>query len=206
MGERIGVFGGTFDPVHIGHLAAAVAVGHALALDRCLLVVAREPWQKVGVRTITPAEDRFAMVEAAVADVAGLEASRVELDRPGPTYTADTLAALAAADRELFLVLGTDAAGGLDTWERVEEVRTLATLVVVARPGAPPARPPDVGGGSWRVVDVEIPALDVSSTDLRARAADGRPLDVLVPPAALREARRRGLYAGPVLDVAPEGS
>lgn len=191
--ERIGVFGGTFDPIHVGHLVAAVNARHALGLDRVLLVVANVPWQKVGSRTITPAEDRFAMVAAAAEGVAGLEASRIEIDRGGPSYTADTLAELAAAHpgAELFLVVGTDVADDLDTWERVEEVRRLATLVVVNRPGA---RVPELAG--WRVRFVEIPNLDISSTDLRARAADGRPLDFLVPDAVIRCIRERGLYAG----------
>ena len=185
---RIGVFGGTFDPVHIGHLAVAVAARHDLALDRVLLVVANVPWQKAGTRPLTPAEDRHAMVEAAVADLDGIEASRIELDRGGPSYTVETLEALHADGApELFLVLGADAAANLHTWVRAEEVPRLAELVAVPRPGTP--SPPGM-----RTLDV--PHLDVSSSDLRARVADGRPLDVLVPAAALRVIRERGLYAG----------
>src|SRR5690606_22240073 len=125
--ERLGIFGGTFDPPHIGHLVSAVNVRHALALDRVLLVVNNEPWQKVGERAISPADDRMAMVEAAVADVAGLEPSRLELDAGGLSYTADTLRTLLAEDptRELFVILGADAAAGILSWERVEEVRDL---------------------------------------------------------------------------------
>jgi nicotinate-nucleotide adenylyltransferase len=89
-GERLGIFGGTFDPPHVGHLVTAVNVRHDLALDRVLLVVNDQPWQKLGTRDISSAEDRFAMVEAAVGDVEGLEASRVELDRGGMSFTADT--------------------------------------------------------------------------------------------------------------------
>src|SRR3954447_22668934 len=92
---RLGVLGGTFDPIHVGHLVAAVNVRHALDLDRVLLVVANEPWQKVGDRAVTPAHDRLAMVEAAVGDVDGIEASRIEVVRGGSSYTADTLAQLA---------------------------------------------------------------------------------------------------------------
>src|SRR4051812_49866114 len=88
---RLGVYGGTFDPVHIGHMAVAVNVRHALRLDRLLMVVANVPWQKVGVRVLSPAEDRLAMVMAAVEGLEGVEASRLELDRGGPSYTADTL-------------------------------------------------------------------------------------------------------------------
>src|SRR5688572_11078610 len=177
-GERLGIFGGTFDPPHVGHLVTAVNVRHELRLDRVLLVVSGVPWQKVGTRPISPPEARFAMVEAAVGDVEGLEASRVEIDAGGPSYTADTLAALRAEDpeRELFVILGADAAAGLLSWERWEEVRDLSTVVVVDRPGAPPAAAP----AGWRWTHLEVPRLDVSSTDLRARAVDGRPLDYLV--------------------------
>lgn len=193
--RRLGVFGGTFDPIHVGHLVAAVNARHELALDRVLLVVANVPWQKIGSRAITPAEDRYAMVAAATRDVEGLEASRIEIERGGMSYTADTLAQLAEAhpEAELHLIVGTDVAGELDTWERVEEVRRLSTLVVVNRPGA---RLPDLAASGWRVRTVEIPNLDISSTDLRARAADGRPLDFLVPEAVIRCIRERGLYAG----------
>ena len=129
-GERLGIFGGTFDPPHVGHLVTAVNARHELGLDRVLLVVSNVPWQKVGTREISPAEARLAMVDVAVADVEGLEASRLELDAGGPSYTADTLATLLAEDpqRELFVILGEDAAAGLLTWERWEEVRDLATF------------------------------------------------------------------------------
>ncbi|MGH9216846.1 MAG: nicotinate-nicotinamide nucleotide adenylyltransferase, partial [Acidimicrobiales bacterium] len=118
-GERLGIFGGTFDPPHVGHLVTAVNVRHELVLDRVLLVVADQPWQKVGTRDISSAEDRFAMVEAAVGDVEGLEASRIELDRGGMSYTADTLSQLLAADPtlDLYVILGSDAAVGLPGWE-----------------------------------------------------------------------------------------
>ena len=193
-GERIGVFGGTFDPVHVGHLAAAVNVRHALALDRVLLVVANIPWQKAGERSVTDAEDRYAVVRAAAEGLEGVEASRLEIDRGGPSYTADTLSELTARHpgAELFLVLGSDVVDELDTWERSDEVGRLATLVAVARPGAVVTSPPP----SWRMEVVEVPALDVSSTDLRRRVATGRPIDVLVPAEAVREIRERGLYAG----------
>lgn len=187
------MFGGTFDPVHVGHLAAAVNVRHSLALDRLLLVVANQPWQKAGVRPISGAEDRLAMVEAAVAGVPGLEASRLEIDRGGPSYTADTLARLhdLAPEADLYLVVGSDVAPELDTWERIAEVRERSILVVVKRPGSRPVTP-----AGWRTEAVEVPALEISSTDLRTRAADGRPLDFLVPGPAIRVIRERGLYSG----------
>jgi nicotinate-nucleotide adenylyltransferase len=191
---RLGVLGGTFDPIHVGHLVAAVNVRAALELDKVLLVVANVPWQKAGERYLTPAEDRFALVEAAVGEVEGVEASRLEIDRGGESYTADTLAQLVEADSDVdpFLIVGSDVADVLDTWDRVDLVRRLATLVVVNRPGAPmPAL-----DERWRVEQVVIPNLEISSTDLRARAAAGRPLDYLVPAAAVRCIEERGLYAG----------
>lgn len=191
---RIGVLGGTFDPVHVGHLAAAVEVRFALGLDRTLLMVANVPWQKAGARAVTPAEDRYAVVQAAVDGIDGLEASRIELDRGGPSYTADTVADLARREpgAELFLVVGADVVPDLPTWERVDEVRAGVTLVIVDRPGAALVVPPP----PWRSLAVRVPALDVSSRDLRARVAAGRPIDALVPVAAVRQIRRLGLYAG----------
>lgn len=192
MSERLGVFGGTFDPVHIGHLVAAVNVRHALALDRVLMVVANEPWQKEG-RPLTPAEERLAVVEAAVGDTAGLEVSRMEIDRRGPSYSADTLAELTSAHpaAQLFLVVGADVAADLSTWVRWDEAARLSTLVVVNRAGAPDPVIPD----QWRVERVEIPALEVSSSDLRRRVARGMPLDHLTPPAAINRIQELGLYS-----------
>jgi nicotinate-nucleotide adenylyltransferase len=188
------VFGGTFDPVHNGHLAAAVNVRERLGLDTVLLVVANIPWQKTATRAVTPAEERLAVVEAAIEGVEGLEASRLEIDRGGPSYTADTLAELARLDpaAELYLIVGSDLAPELSSWERVEEVRRLATLVVAARPGSQDCAAPR----GWRQLRVEVPGLDISSSDLRARVAAGRPLDFLVPPAAIRCIQQLGLYAG----------
>lgn len=192
-GTRIGVFGGTFDPVHVGHLVAAVNARHALDLDRVLLVVAGQPWQR-SPGPVAPARQRQQVVAAAVAGQDGLEASDLEVTRGGPSYTADTLEALGRMypGAELFLIVGADVADELDSWERAEACRALATLVVVNRPGVSVARLPL----DWPSVTVEIPALDISSTDLRARAADGRPLEFLVPDEAIRRIRRLGLYAG----------
>lgn len=192
MSERLGIFGGTFDPPHVGHLVTAVNVRHELGLDRVLLVVNDQPWQKLGTRDISPAEDRLAMVEAAVGSVEGLEASRIEIDRGGLSFTADTLRELRDGDpsRDLFVVLGSDAASALPTWERAAEVRDLATVVVVERPGAREVAP--LSGWSW--LRVEVPRLEVSSTDLRARVADGRPLDYLLTPDVIATVHERGLY------------
>ena len=194
--RRIGVFGGTFDPPHVGHLVTAVNVRHALDLDVVLLVVANDPWQKSGAREVSAAADRLALVRAAVGDVEGLEASDIELARGGTSYTADTLKDLKDLHPgvELFLVLGSDAAAGLPTWDRAEEVRAAATVVVVTRPGAEHGSPPP----GWDWTSVETPRLEVSSTDLRARIVDGRPLDYLLTPAVIDCIEARGLYrAGP---------
>lgn len=185
------MLGGTFDPVHIGHLVTGSNVRHELGLDVVLFVVAHDPWQKAD-RAITPSDLRLAMVEAAVAGHDGLEACNVEIQRGGISYTADTLQELREAHpgSELFLIIGQDQAANLHTWGRVEEIRALSTLVVVRRPGS-------VGvlsdlGASAREVDV--PSLEVSSSDLRARFCHGQPVDWLVPDPVVRFVRERGLY------------
>jgi len=190
--DRIGVLGGTFDPVHVGHVVAAVDTRAALGLDRVLMVVAGDPWQKRD-RVVASAADRLALVEAAVADVDGVEASAIEVEREGPSVTADTLEALAAPGRELFLVLGTDAVANMPTWRRLDETRLLATIAIVERGGVGGVVPP---GDGWRVEHVKIPQLDIASTDLRDRLAASRPIDGLVPPAAVRVIRERDLYTG----------
>jgi nicotinate-nucleotide adenylyltransferase len=193
VGERIGVLGGTFDPVHVGHLVAAGDARWALQLDRVLLVVAGDPWQKRG-QVAASARDRLALAEAAVADVDGIEASPVEVDRSGASVTADTLEELAAPGREFFLLLGADAVANMPTWRRLEETRRLATIVVIERAGDAHAEPP---GRGWRYERLSIPRLDVSSSDIRRRLAAGRPVDGLVPAPVIREIRARGLYTAP---------
>ncbi|MGZ4706265.1 MAG: nicotinate-nucleotide adenylyltransferase [Acidimicrobiales bacterium] len=190
-GKRLGVLGGTFDPPHVGHLVAAVNVRYSLALDRVLLTVAHRPWQKVGSRPLSAAADRLAMVEAAVADVDGLEASGIEIERGGDSFTIDTVEQLLAEDpeRELFVIVGEDAAAGMPTWERIDELRRRARIVVVERPGTSVELP-----AGWEFDRVEVPRLEVSSTDLRARAVDGRPLDFLVPPGVISVLADRRLY------------
>jgi len=192
VGERIGVLGGTFDPVHVGHIVTAAEVRHALGLDRVLLVVAGDPWQKRG-RVVACAQDRLALVQAAVDGIEGLEASAIEVEREGPSVTADTLEALQAPGRELFLILGADAVANMGTWRRLDDTKALATIVVVERAGDLDVHPP---GEGWRTVHVRVPRLDISSTDLRERLAEGRPVDGLLPPAVVAEIRRRGLYTG----------
>jgi nicotinate-nucleotide adenylyltransferase len=189
---RIGVFGGTFDPPHVGHLVTAINVRYALALDRVLLMVANVPWQKIGSRAITPAAYRLEMVAAAVDGVDGLVAGDHEIRAGGPSYTADTLAELGGLHpgAELFTILGDDAAAGINSWHRSEEVRERSRLVVVDRPGEPVELDPTI---DW--IRVEVPRIEVSSTDLRARWRDGRPLDYLVTDEVLEVVSQRGLYA-----------
>ena len=191
---RIGVLGGTFDPIHVAHVFMGATARHQFDLDTVLYPVANRPWQKAG-REITPAEDRFDMVAAALDGIDGLEPSRMEIDRGGTTYTADTVAQLQREhpDAELFLIIGTDVANDLHTWERVDEVRQAVTLVIARRPDHATATAPP----GWRAVHIEAPLLDLSSTTLRQWARQGRPLDGLVPPATVRLLRERGLYALP---------
>jgi nicotinate-nucleotide adenylyltransferase len=131
------------------------------------------------------------LVQAALEGVDGVEASSVEMERDAPSVTADTLEALGGPHRELFLVLGADAVANMPTWRRLEDTRSLATIVVVERNGDAHAEPP---GPGWRVERVTIPRVDVSSSDVRERLAAGRPIDGLVPAAVVRAIRARGLY------------
>ena len=192
-GERIGILGGTFDPVHVGHLVLAAEVRERINLDRVLLVVANEPWQKLARHGVTDAEDRYAVVQAAVLDMDGIEASRIELDRGGPSYTVDTVEQLLVEmpEAEFFLIVGSDVASDLGTWERADRLSKLVTLVVVDRAGVPAVEDPH----GWRVLKVQAPALEVSSSDLRERLSRGGPVKFLLPEAAISCIRDRGLYS-----------
>jgi nicotinate-nucleotide adenylyltransferase len=189
--ERVGIFGGTFDPPHVGHLVTALNVKHELDLDRLLLVVAHRPWQKVDSRPITPAQHRLGMVSAAVEQLDGLEASSIEMDRGGNSYTIDTLHELQAlSDDELFVILGSDTAAGLDTWHRAEELKALAEIAVVVRPGSEGLAPP----AGWRSQIVSVPQFGISSSDVRSRVRDGRPLTYLLTVPVVSYIREHGLY------------
>ena len=193
MATRIGIFGGTFDPVHTAHLRAADAVRARLGLDSMLLVVANQPWQKVGERPLTPAEDRYAMVAAAAADWPGLEPSRREIDRGGPSYTVDTVRDLLATEpgAEVTLVVGSDVVAGLPSWKEEAALRDLVTLAVVGRPGVAAVDPPP----GWNAVHVTAGPFEGSSTDLRRRLEAGLPVDEWVPDPVIRCIVQRGLYA-----------
>lgn len=188
---RVGLFGGTFDPPHLGHLVTAVNVRHVLKLDLVVLMVANDPWQKHGTREVASAVDRLAMVQAAIKGVDGLVAGDDEISRGGPSFTADTLIALGQRYKgaELFTIVGDDAAAIFGSWQRASEIAKLSTLVVVDRPGSPLMPPSEF---VWN--RVEVPRLEVSSTDLRERFVDGRPLDYLVSNEVLKVIAERGLY------------
>lgn len=191
---RVGIFGGTFDPIHVGHLAAAVNAKAGAGLDKVLMVVANIPWQKEGLRRLSPARERLALVQAAVSGVEGLEASDLEIRRGGQSFTIDTVLEIreSSPGDELFLIIGADVADELETWDRVDDLANLVKLVVVNRPGS---KSPTNLSGIWDYIEVEVPALDISSTDLRARAIDGRPLDYLIPASAIRYIREHNMYS-----------
>jgi len=166
-----------------------------LELDRLLLVVANDPWQKSGQRAVSPAEDRYALTEALAEEIPGAVASRLEIDRGGPSYSVDTVEEVLArsGDRPLepFLIVGADLVPELETWHRSDVLRDLVTLVVVSRPtGEDPAVPP-----GWRAVRVDGPHVAASSSAVRELLAAGESVDALVPPAVIRCIRRRGMYA-----------
>jgi nicotinate-nucleotide adenylyltransferase len=191
---RLGVMGGTFDPVHVGHLVAASEVQHALELDRVLFVPAGEPWQK---DAYTAAEDRFLMVTLATDGHPGFSVSRMELDRRGPTYTADTLETLKEfyGDVELFFIAGADAVQGLPTWIGFERLKPLADVVVVTRPGFEKSSMKTTA--EWPLLHfVDTPEIGISSTEIRDRVRSGRPIDFLVPDDVAGYIRDQGLYVG----------
>jgi nicotinate-nucleotide adenylyltransferase len=167
----------------------------SLGLDRLLLVVAHDPWQKTGRRAVSPAEDRYALAEALAGAIPGAEASRLEIDRGGPSYSVDTAEELLAGGTgrppELFLVVGADLVPELGTWHRAGDLSGLVTLAVVSRPTADAITVPP----GWRAVRVDGPQVDVSSSEVRDRLAAGEPVDDLVPPEVIRCILGRGLYA-----------
>lgn len=191
--RRIGLLGGTFDPVHHGHLVAAWHVRQRLGLDEVWLVVANDPWQKRGERRITPASTRLRWVRLAVDGAAGLAASDIEIELGGASYTIDTLAALRVRHPgvDWFVVVGADTAAQLDTWHRADELRREMDVIVVNRPGvAVPEVPP-----GWRYQDVTIPSLDLSATELRDLAAEGVSLRFLTPDAVALDIEQTSAFA-----------
>ncbi|MGN0035037.1 MAG: nicotinate-nucleotide adenylyltransferase [Coriobacteriales bacterium] len=197
--RRVGVMGGTFDPVHIAHLACAEAVFEACALDAVLFMPAGNPSFKQG-SVFASAKDRLAMVRLATASNPHFLVSDREVARDGVTYTVDTLHELHAAHPglELFFICGADSAATLGSWYGADELSRLATFVAVSRPRydlGDAANTPAASG--FTVVPVEAPGLEVSSTDIRARLRQGRSVRYLVPDAVFSYLSEHGLYAGP---------
>ncbi len=186
---KLGVFGGTFDPPHIGHLIAAQEVHRQLGLDRVLLVPAGIPPHKQG-HAISPGAVRLEMVRAATATDECMEVSPIELEREGPSYTVDTLRALHEQypGAELFLAIGADQLEDLPRWREPEEIARLARLVAFARGGQPPPE------SLWPVVVVEVPTTEISSTEMRRRVAAGAPIRYFVPEPVRQIIERERLY------------
>ena len=184
---RLGLFGGTFDPPHIGHLVVAQDVLEALDLDRILFVPARVPPHKAG-RKISPAPRRLEMVRAMIRGNDSFEVTEVELRRSGPSFTVDTLAHFREThpEAEIFFILGADQAASFDTWEEPERVARLATLAVMNRAGIGP--PPE------GFLSVPVTRIDVSATEIRDRVRAGRSIRYLVPDAVREIIERNRLY------------
>ncbi|MFC9327805.1 nicotinate-nucleotide adenylyltransferase [Kitasatospora sp. NPDC057015] len=191
--KRLGVMGGTFDPIHHGHLVAASEVASAFHLDEVIFVPTGQPWQKDD-RRVTPAEDRYLMTVIATAENPQFSVSRIDIDREGPTYTVDTLRDLRTMhpDSDLFFITGADALAQILSWRDSEELFSLAHFIGCTRPGHTLT---DAGLPVGGVSLVEVPALAISSTDCRNRVAKGEPVWYLVPDGVVRYIDKRALYA-----------
>lgn len=191
MGTRLGVMGGTFDPIHVGHLVTAEEALHQFSLDEVVFVPTGRPWMKEHEVVASP-EDRFRMTEIGIAPEPRFSASRIEVDRGGQTYTVDTLHALreSAPEAELWFITGADAMLEIVDWKEPETLFGLARFIAATRPGY------DVAPfATHEAVSVmEIPALAISSTDIRARVRQGRPIRFLVPEGVGEYIVERGLY------------
>ncbi len=190
--RRLGLFGGTFDPIHTAHLIAAETVRDRLGLEEVWFIPTHVPPHKDAPNI--SAQDRLAMVEAAIADHPAFRVSRVELDRPGPSYAEDTLDAVRAqvTDTDLFYIIGADMLRDLHTWRHPERIVTLAQFVAVTRPGDRLDGPQSAAAA--QVMPLEMPPLAISSTDIRARVADGRSIRYLVPEAVAKYIEQQQLY------------
>jgi nicotinate-nucleotide adenylyltransferase len=191
---RVGIMGGTFDPIHHGHLVAASEVADRFGLDEVVFVPTGQPWQKSDF-AVSPAEDRYLMTVIATASNPRFMVSRVDIDRAGPTYTVDTLRDLSAAygaGAELFFITGADALAQIISWRDSDELFELAHFIGCTRPGHTLS---DAGLPVGGVSLVEVPALAISSTDCRNRVAKGEPVWYLVPDGVVRYIHKRALYA-----------
>lgn len=185
----IGLFGGSFDPIHHGHLIVAQAVVEALGLEELRFVPARQQPFKAGLHAV-PAETRARMVAMAIAGYPGFSLERSELERDGPSYTVDTLRALRRREpgRQFAILIGADAARDLPQWHEADALPELATLVLFARPGAAIPQLP------WPVRAVSVPGLDISATEIRRRVAAGRSIRYWVPDMVAECIKAEGLY------------
>jgi nicotinate-nucleotide adenylyltransferase len=197
---RVGVLGGTFDPPHVGHLILAEEARLALGLEQVLLVPAGAPWRKAG-QELSPQEDRLAMVQLAVGDSPHFAVSILEIEREGPSYTAETLAALRQqlpADSELFFILGQDSLADLPNWRQPQRIISLARLAVAVRSdweaAEADALEKEVPGISQRLVWLDMPRIDISSTAVRDRVRRELSIRYWVPPAVEEYIRQHGLY------------
>ncbi|ADG89156.1 nicotinate-nucleotide adenylyltransferase [Thermobispora bispora] len=194
--RRLGIMGGTFDPIHHGHLVAASEVAHHFNLDEVVFVPTGQPWQKAD-RTVSSREDRYLMTVIATASNPRFSVSRVDIDRPGPTYTIDTLrdiSAIYGPDVELYFITGADALAQILSWRNTEELLELAHFVGCTRPGHTLRNP---GLPRDKVTLIEVPALAISSSECRKRVAAGEPIWYLVPDGIVQYINKRGLYRDP---------
>lgn len=197
---KLGVLGGTFDPIHLGHLILGEETRVQLGLDRVLFLPAGDPWRKAG-RRITPREHRLAMTQIATADNPYFTVSRLEIDRPGPSYTAETLVLLSqeyGPETELYFILGRDALADLPYWRDPARILALAVLAVAERPGWTAAQQPELEAYlrslGARIIPLEMPLLAISATRLRERLAAGLSVRYQVPDAVLDYIAQHGLY------------
>lgn len=203
---RLGVMGGTFDPIHHGHLVAASEVRARFGLDEVVFVPTGIPWQKKG-RRVSAAEDRYLMTVIATASNPDFTVSRVDIDRPGETYTVDTLKDLRrnrGDATDLFFITGADALGQILTWRGADELFDLAHFIGVSRPGVELHSPTIEHLPEDRVTLMEVPAMAISSTDCRTRVAQSLPIWYLVPDGIVQYINKRGLYedgTGPVVQT-----
>ena len=194
--RRLGILGGTFDPPHLGHRAAALAVQTQVGLDEIVLMVANEPWQKVGDRQVTAAQVRWDMTDALVQGISGLRADDREIRRGGPTFTVDTLEEILSdqPDTEIFLIVGADTAERLETWHRAADVVGLSTIVIVNRDETTNTAPGFLRDA--RVLNVTINPVDVSSSAIREAVSHGDSIDVMTSSSVASIIRDYSLYVG----------
>lgn len=194
--RRLGILGGTFDPPHLGHLAAALAVQTQVGLDEIVLMVANEPWQKVGDRQVTAAQVRWDMTDALVQGISGLRADDREIRRGGPTFTVDTLEEILSEqpDTEIFLIVGADTAKRLETWHRATDVVGLSTIVIVNRDETTNTAPGFLRDA--RVLNVTMNPVDVSSSSIREAVARGESIDSTTSSSVVTIIRDHSLYLG----------